>query len=281
MLWCLGLFLAAVAAVPDAERPVWNEYGLESVDADSGVTRYRFKDPTGAFAAFQWHAADPSFVHYENYLLKFDSDRPSKEMLEGATARLPKVVRTALPPLPQYMPENNKVPGSDRSLLGPASLAQFEPRINQILAAFDRGGEGQTAKYRIGGRELQLSLFSYPTPRMAGDRIREFEKMAGVVARRLGPLVAVVPDAPDRAAAERLLQQISYAPKLTWTEEAPSQDTPQDAARMILAISVLAAALIAASVVLGLFFGGAKTILRKFGIETASQEFTTLHLSDK
>ena len=51
---------------------------------------------------------------------------------------------------------------------------------------------------------------------------------------------------------------------------------------MILAICILAGALIAASVVFGLFFGGFRQILgSKFGVQAIDDNFTSLHLGDK
>src|SRR6266851_3361988 len=44
-----------------ADRPLWDEYGFVSAtEGDYGAfraTAYRFKDPTGSFAAKQWLAA--------------------------------------------------------------------------------------------------------------------------------------------------------------------------------------------------------------------------------
>jgi hypothetical protein len=114
---------------------------------------------------------------------------------------------------------------------------------------------------------------------MAIERTREFEK-AGFAVRRSGPLVSVVPEAADGSGAEKLLAEIEYKPSLTWNEWVP-KDTPQDAAKMILAISMLAAGLIVASVLLGIVFGGSKSVLRKLGMRGAGDELTTLGLTEK
>jgi hypothetical protein len=50
---------------------------------------------------------------------------------------------------------------------------------------------------------------------------------------------------------------------------------------MILAIALLAAFLIATSVVLGLMFGGSKLLARRLGWAASEDAFTSLHLEGK
>jgi hypothetical protein len=76
------------------------------------------------------------------------------------------------------------------------------------------------------------------------------------------------------------MEQISYTPNFTWNEHVP-KDTPQDAARMILAIVVLAGCLIVSSLVLGLMFGGSKVLARRLGWAGSDEGFTSLHLEGK
>ena len=84
------------------------------------------------------------------------------------------------------------------------------------------GAEAEIARFRSKGGELDLVIFSYPTPQIARrQRVAEFEKLAGVMAKRAGPLVAVVPfrDSPDQA--ERLLARVNYQATITWDEYVP------------------------------------------------------------
>src|SRR5437879_1220450 len=83
----------ALKPVTVTDRPVWDEYGFDTAEQatyKSGgnqlvATAYRLKDPTGAFAAFEWlrpaeatplklaeyaaAAGDTSFVLMGNYVL--------------------------------------------------------------------------------------------------------------------------------------------------------------------------------------------------------------------
>jgi hypothetical protein len=288
------------ASVKPAEPEVWEEYGLaaaERAEYSSGtravaITAFRLKDPTGAFAAFQWQrpaeaqsgdtaASVPggSLVMHANYLIRSEGKLSPVDAQE-LYKQLPAIVRTSLPPLYAYLPKRGRVPNSERYLLGNTSLARFEPRISADLAALDRGAEAQVARYRSGGSEMQVTLISYPTPQMATVYARKFEGMPGVAFRRSGPILAVVPEAAGNPAAEKLLAEINYAPSLTWSEYV-SKDTPQDAAKMILAIVALASGLIVLSLVLGLTFGGSKFLAKRMGWARADDGFTSLHLEGK
>jgi hypothetical protein len=291
---------AAEPLTPDSAA-LWAEYGLNAAEkasyAGAGqnftITAYRMKDPTGAFAAFQWQrppeaqsalisATLPggSLMVHDNYLLRFQGDAPHPASLPELYRQLPQVTRSSLPPLYGYLPTRNRVANSERYLLGNTALAQFAPAISPQLAAFDRGAEAQLARYRASGSEFLLVVFSWPTPQMAMERARQFSGLPNAVVRRSGPLLAVVPNGAGQAFAEQLVGQITYNPSLTWNEEV-IRNTPQDAAKMILAIATLAAGLIVSAILLGVVFGGSKVLAGRFGIATAKEGFTTLHLDGK
>jgi hypothetical protein len=317
MLRCLILALCAsslgAAILPDQfadfkrttssevaveDRPVWEEFGFEAGeraeyvagDRKASITAYRLKDPTGAFAAFQWQRPSAAtsgqtsatvpggkLLIHANYLLSVNGPvKPAEQtQLQG---KLPKIVKSSLPPLAGYLPVKGRVANSERYVLGPASLGKFEPRISPALASFERGAEIQLARYRTKRGEVQLAITSYPTPQMAIERTRAFGQLADASIARSGPMVVVA--LPKTAEAEALVQSVSYQPKLTWTEHV-SKDTPQDAAKMILAIMILAGVLIAASVLLGFLFGGVRIAIGRFGIQTADHSLTTLKLDGK
>jgi hypothetical protein len=287
--------------VPD--RPVWDEYGFDR--AEQGVyksgankltaTAYRLKDPTGALAAFEWlrppeatplklapYAAatgNRSLVLMGNYVLSFEGNRPTPEDLKQIFVFLPKYDQSSLPALRNYVPATRLIPNSERYVLGPASLEKFEPRIAPSLAAFHLGAEAQLARYKGKGGELQLALFSYPTPQMARERLDAFQKVPGTVAKRSGPLVAVIVSPPDADDAERVLSEVRYEPTITWSEKIPKpQGNPGD---MLMGICILAAVLIGLSVLFGFFLGGFRVALARFGIGSAHESFTSLDLRKK
>lgn len=290
-----------IAQIKPADAEVWNEYGLTGIERAEynggggrlAITAYRLNDPTGAFAAFQWQRPadaqsgstsasmpDGSLVAQANYLIRVEGGKLNPIDAQELYRQLPKQVHTSLPPLYAYLPNRGRVANSERYLLGGNSLAKFEPRIPAELAALDRGAEAQMAQYKTGGSQIQLTIISYPTPQMAIAFARKFEGLMGAAVRRSGPLLAVVPEGAGSKLAGRLLEEINYRPNLTWNEFVP-KDTPQDAAKMILAILTLAAGLIGLALVLGLVFGGSKVLAKRFGLAGADDGFTSLHLEGK
>jgi len=263
-----------------SDRPVWDEYGFQTADRASyeaggkgvSVSAWRFKDTTGALAASQW--LQPGVVQHGNYVLRVEGELAAAD-LEQLQRKLPQVDRAANPSLPGLLPQKNRVKHSERYVLGPASLAKFEPRVAADLADFGKGAEVQIARYKTESGEAQFLLLSYPTPQIAGERFRAFQQRQDLKARRYGPMVGVVLDAaPD--ASEKLLSAVSYQPNVTWSEKVPKRENPGD---MILAICILAGALMVASLVIGLLLGGVRQILgSKFGVQAIDENFTSLHL---
>jgi len=91
-------------------------------------------------------------------------------------------------------------------------------------------------------------------------------------------MVGVVLGATPEAADE-LLSSMSYQPNITWSEKVPKRE---NVGEMILAICILAGALMVASLVLGLMFGGLRQVFgSKFGVQSIDENFTSLHLDQK
>ena len=271
---------SATTPVQLSDTAVWQEYGFKAAERaeyragnrQALVTAWRLGDPTGAVAAAQW--LQPGVQQYENYVLRIEGSLAKAE-LEQLQASLPDLDRSAMPTLPSQLPARDRVKGSERYLLGPASLAQFEPRVSSELVAFNKGAEAQLASYRTEEGEARLLLISYPTPQIAGERLRALEKLSEWKVRRKGPMVAVVIGGAP-AAANTLLGSVTYEPQVSWTEYVPKLENPGE---MLLSITVLAGILIAASIAFGLFFGGALRFrFSRFGVEHMDKEFTSLNL---
>ncbi|MBC8165880.1 MAG: hypothetical protein H7Y20_08415 [Bryobacteraceae bacterium] len=273
----------AVAPIQPDDRSVWDEYGLELAEKadytgagqNFSISAFRMSDTTGAFAAAQWQ----NLKLHDNYVFRIEGGKPQDTALSELYGKLPKRSSTALPPLYAYLPTKGRVPSSERYMLGPQSLLRFEPRIPSETAGFDRGAEAQSARYKLGGREFQLTILAYPTPQMAIERFRHFQRIEGAALRRSGTMISVIPEAQDIATAVKLIEQVNYNPKLTWNEYVPKA-TVQDAANMILAISVLAGGLIIASLIMGIFIGGGKVLARHLGLKPPAEEFTSLHIGN-
>ena len=204
---------------------------INAIDQRVNITARRFQDPTGAFAAFLWlkppegvekSYGESSFqsdsytiIRFGNYVIEMQGSNPTEEHVELMLAFLPRVQMTALPPMLAYLPERGIIPHSTRHILGPVGLDLIAPKIPPSVAAFHFGTEAHYGRYSTPSGEHQLLLFNYPTPQISRDQINAFNELGGVVAKRAGPLVAVVPQPFSADEAQRLLARVRYVAEVT------------------------------------------------------------------
>ncbi|HUP02705.1 MAG TPA: DUF6599 family protein [Bryobacteraceae bacterium] len=267
-----------------SSQPVWDEYGLknaETVDYAGGgttfaVTAYQLADSTAALGAFDWQrAADATaskaaplaaetpktlLVAQGNYLLLFDGYKPSADELEGVLGGLLNVDDTALPTLPGFMPSDGLVPNSERYITGPAALQAFDPGIPPSVAAFHLSAEAQFGQFRSPKGAIGLAIFRYPTNQIAQQRMPDFEKLPGAVAKRSGPLVAVILSPADPDAAERLLSQVRYQADVTASEYVPTRK--DNIGDLVINAFILIGMLAAGAIFAGFCMGGFRTFRR-------------------
>ena len=211
-----------------------------------------------------------------NYVLFFDGYKPAAPELEAVVAELRNVDTTALPTLPGFLPSENLVPNSERYILGPVGLAKFDPGIPPSVAAFHMGAEAQLGVFHSPKGDMALAIFNYPTPQIAMQRIGDFEKIPGAVAKRSGPFVAVILSPADPDAAERLLSQVRYQADVTRDEYVPTRrDNIGD---LVINAFVLIGILLAFAVVSGLFVGGFRAFLRHGRKGDEAETMIMLHL---
>src|SRR5580704_12014843 len=289
-------------SIPD--RALFDEFGLEATEqaeykSDSKhftATAWRFRDSTGALAFFEAHrpsgatpapvaklaasTSDGTIFAYGNYVFQFTGAVPPAADLQPVYAQLPKLEQSPLPALMSFLPPAGLIPNSERYVLGPVALERFEPRIAPSIAAFHLGAEGQLAKYKSPKGPLSLAIFNYPTPNMARERLAEFQKIPGAMAKRAGPLVAVTIDPPDLDSAERLLAQVRYETNLTWSQKVPVNEV-KGFARTLINIFVLAGIILGMCLVAGIAFGGFRILARKMGRRVDPDAMITLGLDGK
>lgn len=311
----LPVLCSAAAILPDAIGPyqrsgtskpalsdqtIWKEYGLknsESAAYQNGASKFtatvwQFDDTTGSMAGFEWQrpaSGTPSpavkmaaetpgslMLVHGNYLLSFDGYKPSKEELDALTGALRNVDNTVLPVLPSYLPSQGLVPNSERYIMGPASLQRFAPAISPSLAAFHFGAEAQMGVFHNPKGDAPMVIFNYPTPQIAMQRLPEFQKLNGAVAKRSGPMVAVVLNPPDPDFAENLLSQVRYQAQITVDEYVPTRrDNIGD---LVINAFVLIGILLAFAVVSGLALGAFRALRRRSRHGEEADAMITLHL---
>ncbi|MGC9972814.1 MAG: DUF6599 family protein [Bryobacteraceae bacterium] len=282
------------------DRALWDEYGLlQAEQAEYAgcanrfqVEAYRFKDATGAMAAFEWQrpvdgrpsklarlsveTGNGALLVYNNYLLRFTRWKPAANDLPPFLEALRDVSEAPLPTLQDYLPAGNLVPGSERYVLGPVGLEKFESRVPPSVAAFHLGTEVCVAQYRTKSEPLKIAIFSYPTPQIARQRLAEFEKLPGAMAKRSGPLVAAILSPSDPDEAERLLSGVRYQTNITLSERVPT--LRDNVGNLIINIFMLIGLLLGVFLVVGLVFGFLK---RWLGWGSSKEAMIVLHLDDR
>ena len=270
----------SVKPIALSAKDVWDEYGLEA--AEEAVYEkfqakgYRLKDPTSALAAYQWLGQEGRQIG--NYIFRVDGYAPTQREWDLLQIQIPRLDQAALPNLPNCLPVRNLIPGSLRYVLGPASLQQFENRISPAIAAFSLGAEAQLARYKSPAGDVNLALFSYPTPQIAREKLEEFQRIPNSRAKRSGPLVAIVIAAPNPDEAERLLAMVNYQASITWTQPLPGHEE-KTFARFILGVFYLIGVLLLFTLLAGFGYAGLRIGLRKLRGESAADSgLTTLRL---
>ena len=295
----------SVRQLQPADAAVWEEYGLEAAEeavyrSDGQgftATAYRLRDSTCGLAVFQWlspkagkqvvwigltaiESAGGTLAHHGNYVFHFQGGRPLAEVAQTMFSLLPRVELSPLPVLPGYLPAQGLIGDSRRLVIGPASLASFEPRIPPAAAAFSLGAEGQLARYNSPAGTLGLALFSYPTPNIARKQAEEFQKLPGAVVKRSGPLVAIILSPPDPNEAERLLAKVNYNATITWNEQMPQDEG--NIGDFLIAVFKLIGLMIGFTLLAGAAFAGLRILRRRLLGESALDEvMVRLHLEDR
>ena len=291
------------AAPPGADAAIWDEYGFregetaqyEGPGEKFSATAYRFQDPTGAMAAFEWlrpadakpsnlaklaaETADGALLVHGNYLLRFDGYHPGMPLLTTLIEGLRQVDNSPLPALMDYLPTQDLVANSQRYAMGPAALQRFDPGIPPATAAFHLSAEAQLGVYQAPGGELKLAIFNYPTPPIARQQAAEFQKIAGAMVKRAGPLVAVILSPANADAAERLLSLIRYQADVTLDERVSTRR--DNIGNLVINAFILIGILLAFSTVGGLAFGGVRAFLRRGTRGQEADAMIVLHLGDR
>ena len=276
-----------VSAFEPPEKDVFAEFGMEEGEkarfaTASGrsveITAVRFADVTGAFAAFHWlqpaqgqempfgeravQSGELTVIHFGNYVFRMAGSFPVEEHVELMLAYLPRVQITAAPPLVNYFPADQLIPNSTRHVLGPVVLEKLTPEIAPSVAAFHFGGEAHYGRYATPSGEHRMLLFSYPTPQISRAQVEEFNKLPNVIAKRDGPLVAVVVAPKSADEAQRLLARVHYAAEVTLHYREAGRH--ENLGNLILDILIFCAILMVLMIVGGTIVAGARIAAGRF-----------------
>jgi hypothetical protein len=294
-------------------------------DNKLNVRAIRFQDASGAYGAFTFYrrpgsiaeqigrtaAWDGSHVLFWNGATLVDATLDHVTPMTASELRelakdLPQPSGSAnvAPPLPGYLPRQGLELGLSHYSLGPEAYARTGGVLPASLVDFPASAEAVTALYSDRAGDGQVTLLIYPTPQLAAARLRDIEaflkagnaqstwpqplaesRPGSILTRRSGPVVAIVSGSLPEAVAHKLINQINYQADIVWNNPQGYISDGSKVARLILGIFALTGILGGAAILLGLFLGGGRAIIRVLRGKPASgfqeeTEFIRLNLED-
>lgn len=179
----------------------------------------------------------------------------------------------SMPTVEQYLPTQGFVAGSAKYVLGPVGLQSVQAPLPARVVGFESGAEVALGKYATTQGTATVIVISYPTPQIAAQRLRDVvaylqsNAAAGAArndqfAKRSGPMVAVVTGDVSQGEARSLLASINYDADVTWNQRT-SWDKRENVANLLVNVIYLIGILFLFALVLGIFFGGARVILKR------------------
>lgn len=206
------------------------------------------------------------------------------------------------PPVLAYLPRAALDGQSTHYALGPAGYASAGGALPPTMIGFDEGAETATATYSLSSGPAVITIIDYPTPQMATARetkIREYIKagnqpqnpwpkpladsdQASLEVRRSGPLVILVSGDAIPDESHRLIESVHYDADLIAIPQASESDVAKTG-KLLLGIATLVVIGASAAILLGVFLGGGRALLRAARGKPVSsmyeEEFISLDLT--
>ncbi len=252
------------------------------------VKAARFNDATGAYGAFTFYrqpamrterigtkaaSANQRILFFrDNILVDADFDHlteMSAAELRELAGMLPAAKDSAedLPTLPEYLPKSDAVENSAKYILGPQALLAEKAPLTPEQVDFSHDPEILIQDYSSKSGPLTLTLIQYPTPQIAGERLRALQSVEqstpnSLLVRRSGPLVDVVTGAIGSSEAHALLNSVNYDAEVTWNE-ATSMSKRDNIGNLMLGVFALTGIVLLISLIFGVFFGGIRVLMKR------------------
>jgi hypothetical protein len=283
-------------AVDQAHPAVLKEYGFTDFEVANysrperklTIKAARFQDATGAYGAFTFYrkpnmqketisqaaASDNERVLFfrDNILIEAQFDHvtamSASELRELASA-LPNAKGNAanLPTLPNYLPREQLVPNSAKFMVGPVAVGTMTVPVAADQIKYELNPEILLARYLVDRQTAEMMMIAYPTPQIATERLRAIEASAPpqdgttMVARRAGPIVAVVKGMISEGDAKKIVGRVNYEADVTWNENVGTKR--DNIGNLIVAAFMLIGIILVISLGTGVLFGFGRVILRR------------------
>ena len=178
------------------------------------------------------------------------------------------------PNLPHYLPLRASTPAVCATPSVPLPMRAPEVFCRPRWSISAVMPEAVTAQYTARDGKGTLTLLEYPTPQIAIARAKAIDEQLkqGAVTggnatalgvHRSGPLVAITSGNFSTNEAQALLANVKYEAEVTWNHPEGYVSEVKKTARLLLGILYLTGILGTASILLGLFLGGGRALLRR------------------
>jgi hypothetical protein len=297
------------AAADSANASVLKEYSLKdfaSAEYGHGSSKLKIKamhfaDATGAYGAFTFYrkaemhpddvgkggAVDTREAIFWTGTTLIDATgdhigAEERAALQSLAYTLPQNAGPeGVPPsLPQYLPQESLDTATVHYAIGPAAYAKAGGVLPAEVIDFSRDAEAVTARYQTHDGNGILTVLEYPTPQIAGDRLKAIDAIlkgtlpqslqggnaAALGVKRSGTLVAITSGGFSAAEANELRDAVKSQTTLTWNHPEgygnPVGREVKKTARLLLGITYLTGILGGGALLLGLFLGGGRALIR-------------------
>ncbi len=192
---------------------------------------------------------------------------------------LPKPIgaKGALPVLPTRLPPEGLQKESLRYAVGPLTYAAGGGEIPASVIDFSKSPEILTAHYSGRAGHGVLTTIFYPTPAIAGDRMRAIQadiqdeelpaafRSGEPATARSGPIVGIASNGFSAHEAKDLVDRIHYEAAITWNKPEGYMDQFKitNAASVMVQIIIFVIVMCGAALVLGVVLGGGRAVFRR------------------
>jgi hypothetical protein len=296
------------SSTPADANDILTESGLESAEtrtytngnAAVTVTAVRLHDSSGAYEAYTFfqnpknicpqsseltRCAAPADASAEkrrvaqlgNIIIAIDDASSLSADDQNALSKQisAKADKAPGPPIPNYLPTPDRIPGTEKYALGPVAFRAALSTLNRPdyrplsdAAGFSSGAEAMFARYQRQDDDAVVLLIDYPTPQLAGLHWKHLEQALPAAAKsdrtsieRKGTLLAIVLAPSSARYAARVRDAVNYETQVTWNE--PSHTITDPPITSVLAKIIIATgAFMLVAIVFGVAFGGVRVLLK-------------------
>jgi len=241
--------------LPDGD--VYTEYGLETLttrfytDGKAKIAVELFQthfasEAYGLFTFIRGYSDEKRWSFYAGPLVvSISGETEDTKLLQPFIGSLKRSIVSEegeLPSLPFNLPEGSKARDTEKYVIGPTALGKVKEFADlKGIVNFAGGTHAVVANYQNAGEYMSLIIFEYHTPQLATDGYAQFQNYLERVPlpekntrllRRIGNYIVLASNVRDVRAAETIISQIKYSPKIYWEgtklSNVPIQFRPPD-----------------------------------------------------